>query len=147
MRTRPPAFASSEAFARIAATAPAAASTRTTRAAPRESASRPTAPAPAKASRNRQPGSRGARMSNSVCLTRAPVGRVASPRGAFSRRPLPSPPMIRATLADLGQAESSLPAALREERLQRRGGAALHLLDAAERFHPRLLEQVAVAQE
>jgi hypothetical protein len=37
------------------------------------------------------PGMRGARMSNSVWRTRAPVGRVASPGGDRSRRPLPVP--------------------------------------------------------
>src|SRR5437867_4387581 len=147
MRTSPPALVSSAAFARIAATASAATSTRTTSAAPRESASRPTAPAPANASRKRQPGSRGARMSNSVCLTRAPVGRVARPFGALSLRPFPSPPMILAKLPDLGEAEAAFPSPLLEERLQRSRSPALHLLDVAERFGARLLEQVAIAHE
>ena len=41
--------------------------------------------------------SRGARMSKRVWRTRAPVGRVASPRGVRSLRPLPVPPMMRVT--------------------------------------------------
>jgi hypothetical protein len=36
-------------------------------------------------------------MSNSVCLTRAPVGRVLSPDVVCSRRPFPAPPMMRDT--------------------------------------------------
>ena len=89
--TSPPACASARAFSRAASTAAALLSTSTTRAAPRESASSPTPPLPAKASRKRQPGMRGARMSNSDCRTRAPVGRVASPAGRLQPPALARP--------------------------------------------------------
>src|SRR5262245_22834281 len=121
----------------------------TTRAAPREAAPRPTAPPPPNASRNRQPGSSGCRMSKRVCFTRAAVGRVRSPLGALSRRPLPWPEMMRVmALSDPGQAEAPLPAAGLERLLQRFAVAArARLLREAEGLAARRLHQLAVAQQ
>jgi len=67
------------------------------RRAPRLNASQPTAPVPAYASRNRAASMRAPRMSNSPSRTLSEVGRVRSPLGAFSRRPLASPPVSRTT--------------------------------------------------
>ena len=59
-------------------------------AAPRESASMPSAPVPANRSSTRAPPTSPS-IANSASRTRSEVGRVARPRGAFSRRP-PSVP-------------------------------------------------------
>ena len=78
----------------MTAAAPLSRSTKVACAAPRDSASIPAAPEPANRSRTRASRRSGSRIAKSVCLTRSPSGRVASP-GASSRVPRAVPAMTR----------------------------------------------------
>lgn len=77
------------------ATAGGCRSKNTARAAPRLRHSNPIDPVPEKTSKTTDPSNRGESTSNSDCLARSVMGRVASSAGARSVRPRCSPAMIR----------------------------------------------------
>src|SRR5262249_11845549 len=78
-------------LSRSARSAAASCSTNTADGAPRESASMPTLPPPAKRSRKGPLARNGINVSRHAIRTRSAVGRVADPRGVWSRCPFSSP--------------------------------------------------------